>query len=197
MVEDDFLFGLLLLVPILLKLLYEYVRKQRYLEMLKRANIAEIDIMEGIQFEHYLQQLFLKLGYRVEITRASGDFGADLILTTENTKIVVQAKRFGKNVGLKAVQEVYGAKNHYGASKAWVVTNSFYTKQAKELAQSNDVSLIDRHDLLDLILTAKDLESPEYVEKKLRKLDILSGSLKVIGYTIAILCLLIAIFVFI
>ncbi len=111
-----------------------------------------IDKMDGRQFEIYLQVLFRHLGYHPEITKQSGDFGADLIMERDE-KIVVQAKRYGyKNrVSLSAVQEVYGAKAYYRANQAWVVTNSRFTKQAKELAAACDVKLVDREDLQTLI----------------------------------------------
>ncbi|CAM4522362.1 HJR/Mrr/RecB family endonuclease [Paenibacillus endophyticus] len=49
-------------------------------EPLKRAGIAEVDKMEGRQFEKYLGHLFISHGYKVEVKQAAGDFGADLIL---------------------------------------------------------------------------------------------------------------------
>ncbi len=68
-------------------------------------------------------------------------------------KIVIQAKRYSaKNrVSLSAVQEVYAAKAYYKANQAWVVTNSYFTKQAKELAAACDVTLVDRADLQKFI----------------------------------------------
>ncbi|WP_342591586.1 restriction endonuclease [Paenibacillus shirakamiensis] len=69
--------------------------------------------------------------------------------------MVVQAKRYSKNVGLKAVQEVQGAKAHYKASEAWVVTNSDYTQQAYNLAKSNQVKLINRDQLIEQLLQMK------------------------------------------
>lgn len=202
MVEDDVVSMILLtlvlcIFPILLFNINHYIKQQRYFELLKRANMAEIDMMKGIQFEHYLQQLFIMLGYQVKLTRASGDFGADLILIKDYTKIVVQAKRYTKNVGLKAVQEVYGAKKHYGANEAWVVTNSLYTKQAKELAYSNEVLLIDRHDLLTLILNAKELDAPNAQQNKNVRLDIFSAIISVLGYSLAILAIFILLFILI
>lgn len=202
MVEDDVVSMILLtlvlcIFPILLFNINHYIKQQRYFELLKRANMAEIDMMKGIQFEHYLQQLFIMLGYQVKLTRASGDFGADLILIKDYTKIVVQAKRYTKNVGLKAVQEVYGAKKHYGANEAWVVTNSLYTKQAKELAYSNEVFLIDRHDLLTLILNAKELDAPNAQQNKNVRLDIFSAIISVLGYSLAILAIFILLFILI
>jgi restriction system protein len=121
-------------------------------DRLKRSGIAEIDRMDGIQFEKYLGQLFKTHGYAVEVTKAAGDYGADLVLDKAGKKIVVQAKRYSKNVGLKAVQEVIASKAVYGATEAWVITNSDFTDQAVNLAKANGVKLVNRSELIDLIL---------------------------------------------
>ncbi|MCC3380641.1 restriction endonuclease [Paenibacillus sp. UY79] len=65
-----------------------------------------------------------------------------------------------KNVGLKAVQEVQGTRAHYKASEAWVVTNSKFTQQAFQLARSNGVRLIDRDELVEMLLQMKEKMSP-------------------------------------
>lgn len=57
---------------------------------------------------------------------------------------------------LRAVQEVQGARAHYKATEAWVVTNSNFTQQAYELAKSNGVRLIDREELIEMLLTMKE-----------------------------------------
>jgi restriction system protein len=122
---------------------------------MRNAGIFDIDLMNGRDFEIFLRELYRELGYKVEMTKSSGDFGADLILNNGYKRIVIQAKRYNKNVGIKAVQEIVAAQNHYRASEAWVVTNSNFTKQAKELALSNGVTLIGRDQLLHTILTVK------------------------------------------
>ncbi|WP_053365753.1 restriction endonuclease [Bacillus sp. FJAT-27245] len=111
--------------------------------------------MDGIKFEHYLKELYSGLGYSVRVTPSSGDFGADLILTQNGRKIVVQAKRHSSNVGVKAVQEIKAAQSHYHAGEAWVITNSYFTKAAIELAKSNSVKLINRDQLIEQILFMK------------------------------------------
>lgn len=138
------------------------IRKVREVRMLKRiakSGIHYIDKMDGYQFEVYLKALFRELGYRPEVTKQSNDFGADLVLKGKN-RIVIQAKRYGmKNrVGLRAVQEIYAAQVYYKAQEAWVVTNSVYTRQAKELAEACHVKLIDRVELQKLINKV----NPEY-----------------------------------
>lgn len=121
-------------------------------ERLRKSGITDIDKMDGYQFEHYLALLFQSQGYKAKVTRAAGDYGADLILEKDNNKIVVQAKRYRKNVGINAVQQVVGSRAHYGASEAWVITNRDFTEAAYNLARSNGVRLINRDKLIEMIL---------------------------------------------
>lgn len=125
-----------------------FLIKEQKATKLRNSGIAEIDRMDGVQFEHYLAALFKGMGYKTEVTKASGDYGADLILVKNNEKTVVQAKRYKSNIGIKAVQEISSARLHYQATSAWVVTNSNFTKAAVELAQSNNVRLIGREELI-------------------------------------------------
>jgi len=129
--------------------LYE---KQR----LAKSGIADIDQMSGKTFEKYLEVLFEKLGYRVERTRYIGDYGADLVTAKDRVKTVIQAKRYKGKAGVKAIQEAVAAKGYYGCQKAMVVTNSFYTQQAIELARRNQVELWDRNKLVAALLSVKD-----------------------------------------
>jgi restriction system protein len=143
MVSSLFVVGLLIFIAI--------QRKRN----LRRSGISDIDKMSGIQFEYFLKELYQALGYKTKVTQASGDYGADLILEINKRKIVVQAKRYSKNVGVKAVQEIKTSQLHYKADESWVVTNSYFTKQAITLAASNDVVLIDRDLLIKTIIKMK------------------------------------------
>ncbi|MEH7886662.1 restriction endonuclease [Bacillus sp. JJ1609] len=136
-------------------LLFAFVTNLLREQKLRKSGILEIDHMPGRKFEEYLQALLKVRGYSVILTPASGDYGADLILTAKGKKIVVQAKRYKKKVGVKAVQEVASAKSHYQADECWVITNSYFTEQAKKLAQSNQVMLIDRKTLINWMLEQK------------------------------------------
>ncbi|MED1947090.1 MULTISPECIES: restriction endonuclease [Brevibacillus] len=130
-------------------------------ERLRKSGIREIDKMDGLQFEQYLGLLFRSQGYKAEVTRASGDFGADLILQKNGTKTVVQAKRYSKNVGIEAIQQVVGAMKHYSASGSWVVTNRDFTDAAYKLAASNGVKLINREALIEMILLMNPTAKPD------------------------------------
>ena len=125
---------------------------------LTHSGIAEIDLMDGITFERYLETLFSGLGYRVHRTRTAGDFGADLVATKEGTRTIVQAKRYTKRVGVRAVQEAVAARGMYQGSEAIVVTNNYYTDQAAILAKANGVVLWDRDYLVNMILYVQNMQ---------------------------------------
>lgn len=116
------------------------------------AKIHDIDKMDGIVFEHLLAKVLKYKGYQASVTQASGDYGADLILQKGREKIVVQAKRYRNSVGIKAVQEIYSAKSFYEADSAWVITNSYFSDSAKDLALKTNVRLIDRMELINWLV---------------------------------------------
>ncbi len=136
--------ALLLLTPWIVRWLGRLLLYLR----LARSGIRKIDRMDGATFEAYLETLFKRLGYRVQRTRASGDFGADLVVEREGVRTAVQAKRYGKPVGVGAVQEAVAAKGKYACTEALVVTNSTFTRPAVELAVANAVELWDREELI-------------------------------------------------
>ena len=129
--------------------------KTRKTAKLRRSGIRDVDHMSGEDFERFLGELFKRRGFKVSYTATSGDYGADLILKDGGDIIAVQAKRYSSTVGVKAVQEIIGAVKMYNATEAWVVTNSHFTRQAEKLADINDVYLIDREELIDIILNKK------------------------------------------
>ncbi|RUT09743.1 hypothetical protein DSM106972_002380 [Dulcicalothrix desertica PCC 7102] len=146
--------------------LYESASKteeveKKELDIIKLLNlnhsqlINKIDGMLGKEFESFLLRLLERFGYWGYQTADSGDYGADLIVFKDGLKIVVQAKRYSKSVGVKAIQEVLGAVKYYNADKALVITNSRFTKGAYKLAASGDVDLCDRSQLFDLIVMAR------------------------------------------
>jgi HJR/Mrr/RecB family endonuclease len=117
----------------------------------KVPSIEEIDLMNGEEFEIFLEHLFTKMGFSVERTRYTQDQGADLVIRKFGEISVVQAKRFNQLVGNGAIQEVVASIKHYNAEKGIVVTTNQFTRSAIELAASNKVTLIDRSELIRCI----------------------------------------------
>jgi restriction system protein len=111
------------------------------------VTMYHVDAMNGYDFEKFLAHIFQTAGYDVEGTKLSGDQGADLFVSKFGKKMVIQAKNYSGNVGNAAVQEAISAKSFYGCDEAMVVTNSYFTRSATELANAASVRLIGRREL--------------------------------------------------
>ena len=94
--------------------------------------------------------MYDRRGYHVETTSVSGDFGVDVIAEKNGKRTVIQAKRYTENIGVKAIQEVAAGAFFYKADDAVVITSSFFTEQAKMLAHSTGVELVDRNHLIKM-----------------------------------------------
>ncbi|MGE7639620.1 restriction endonuclease [Peribacillus frigoritolerans] len=130
-------------------------RRKEWERKIRNSGIYEVDRMKGSEFEVFLKFLLESHGYQARVTKGSGDFGADLVLNMPGKTIVVQAKRYSKKVGVRAVQEIVSAKSYYKADECWVITNNYFTAPAMKLGNINDVLLIDRDELIEWMLEEK------------------------------------------
>jgi len=108
--------------------------------------------MTGVQFERYLQDLLGSQGYRVSLTRASGDLGVDLIACRAQDRIAIQVKRHNANVSRRAISDAVAGMQHYRCNRAMVITNSHFTPGAIVLARSTSCTLVNRDRLAQWIL---------------------------------------------
>ncbi|WP_100182264.1 restriction endonuclease [Candidatus Nitrosotenuis aquarius] len=115
------------------------------------VTMNDCDRMNGRDFEVFLETLFKKMGYDAMVTKGSGDQGADLIIEKLGRKQVVQSKKSQNKISNKAVQEIGTAIKHYDADGGIVVTNNFFHDSAINLAKSNNIELIDRTKLEELL----------------------------------------------
>lgn len=119
--------------------------------ILLASGVDIIDKMSGGHFEEFLLVHFKKNGYKGYTTPESNDYGADLVIEKNGIRTVVQAKRWQQKVGIEAVQQIIGSINYYGASSGIVVTNSFFTRSAINLAAANNIDLWDRNKLIEFM----------------------------------------------
>lgn len=103
-----------------------------------------VDGMDGFEFESFLVNVFQTIGFDVKETKKTADQGADLFVSRFGKTMVIQAKNYTGSVGNAAVQQAISAKAFYGCDEAMVVTNSYFTKSANELATTAGVRLVDR-----------------------------------------------------
>lgn len=117
----------------------------------KKHTIDDVDLMSGQEFENFIAELFSKMGYETEITKATGDQGIDVIVSKNGSKIGIQVKCYSGTVGNSAIQEAVAGKNYYHLDKAMVITNNFFTDSARQLARANSIVLWDRNTLKEKI----------------------------------------------
>lgn len=125
----------------------------------RKFSMEYIDSLSGFEFEKYFAEILDKLGfYDIKVTSGSGDFGIDVLAYNDEILYGFQCKLYSEDVGNKAVQEAYSGKEHYNCNVAVVVTNRFFTEQARQQAKETKVLLWDRTILTNKLNEAKKMD---------------------------------------
>ena len=100
--------------------------------------------LTGEEFEEYIALILGDNGFReIELTRASGDQGVDVLAERGGLQYAIQCKNYAGAVGNAAVQEAFAGAEFYGCDVAVVVCPGEFTRAARELAASTCVELWD------------------------------------------------------
>jgi restriction system protein len=94
-------------------------------------------------FERLTHEIFLRRGFKVIESRPGPDGGIDLQLHKDGRRVLVQCKRWSKDVGVKIVRELYGVMTASRADAGIVVSSSGFTAEAQAFADSIGLELID------------------------------------------------------
>lgn len=149
--DDTAVWAFLVAIPLALWL-RSLKRRLKEEKRLRALQISQIDSMDGISFERYVARLLQFQNYRTEFTPASGDLGIDIVANKNGQRYAVQCKRQSSSVSRRAVSDAVAGRPHYKCSHAMVITNSWFTRGAKTLAQSTGCRLVDREILTEWIL---------------------------------------------
>jgi hypothetical protein len=145
--------------------------REEWIALHRRLQFDQLDQLTGPEFEQRLATLFRQQRYVVELTKGSGDQGADLLLRNGSIRIAVQAKRYKARVGNDAVQELLGGMTYYDCSRGIVVTTSGFTRSAKELAaRATGVELWGREELRAHFVSAFPSDTPPFSWESYRRL---------------------------
>jgi restriction system protein len=120
------------------------------------TNLASISWED---FEHLVRELFERefqsRGGEVKITQSSSDGGVDAIAFDPDPitggKIVIQAKRYTRTVGVSAVRDLYGTLMNEGASRGILVTTADYGPDAYSFANGKPLTLLNGANLLHMM----------------------------------------------
>lgn len=123
-----------------------------YRKLHRKYTLKQLDKMDGHQFEYACADILKANGYKhVKVTRGSGDFGVDVIAEKDKVRYAIQCKRYNHKLDNTPIQEVVGGLAYYQCEKGAVMTNQYFTDPAKQLAQVNDIELLDRDTLSHMV----------------------------------------------
>jgi len=132
-------------------------------EVLKHSLPKRFQDISPTDFEGFIAQLFSDLGFDVEQTPYSGDFGADLIVRKFEKCTTVQVKRYAdtNKVGVHDVNQIIGAKAYYKCDMSMIITTSDFTNPALRLIEEVNIKKWNWDDLhkniRDTYLDGKDI----------------------------------------
>ena len=122
--------------------------------------IDDIDMMQPLTFEALIGAIYSNMGYHSQLTPKI-DKGVDVVVNPkeQGDGILIQCKHKrggGLATGVKGVQEVAAARNYYQEKLGFecrmiLISNHTFTKEAKILAQANQVKLQDRKWLANIV----------------------------------------------
>jgi HJR/Mrr/RecB family endonuclease len=89
----------------------------------RALQIEDVDVMDGLAFEHYVAGLLRDRGYAATVTPGSGDLGVDVIAEQAGIRYAVQVKRYSGAVSRRAISDVVGVLVHYRCTVGMIITN--------------------------------------------------------------------------
>ena len=114
--------------------------------------------MDPYDFEHFVADLWNRMGWQTEVSSAAMDQGVDVTARKQHPyeqTTLIQAKRYGPNttVGSPDIQQYASLGQQYdGVDKVIVVTTNEFTGQARDLADRLNVKLINGDSLVSLVI---------------------------------------------
>ena len=124
---------------------------------------VDFDSMDGLGFEHFVAKLLSQRGFSAEVTKGSGDLGVDILATNPKGRFAIQVKRYNQPVSRRAVSDAVAGRDHYKCDFAMVITNNYFTNDAKKLAGTNSCLLVDR-DELQIWITGSSARGYDFTE---------------------------------
>lgn len=152
LIIEDPSYVVLILIGFGVHRLIKYLSSRRMTRYFKKGtlHLSCVDSMNGKQFEKLISDLLPLMRFNsVVITKQTNDYGVDILAKRNGIKYAIQCKRASNKVTNKAVQEVYAGINYYSADRGLVITNNYFTLNAKRLARSNGIELWDRDVLIE------------------------------------------------
>lgn len=117
------------------------------------VSLQELQQMDNEDFEHFVAEIWSAMGYDTQVTQGGSDRGIDVVATTDEERVMIQAKRYssGNKVGAPDIREYSALYQQEGATDVVVVTTSEFSSDALELAPEIGVTVVDGEGLVEMI----------------------------------------------
>ena len=139
-------------IPLIVKVRCEQLCEEYKIKFQQLSSIEYIDSLNGNEFEEWCADLLCKMSFQnIQITEKSGDQGVDILSEKDGVKYAIQCKCYSTDLGNTPIQEVESGRVFYGCHVGVVMTNRYFTKGAKELAQKTGTLLWDRKFISNMV----------------------------------------------
>lgn len=107
------------------------------LRNLRRQEFLKLDKLDPFEFEQFVAERYQEDGFKVNVTRKSGDFGIDIWIEKDNKRGAVQCKRYSREnkVGRPEIQSFAGALQSENADFGIFITTGYFSDNAIEVLQ--------------------------------------------------------------
>lgn len=137
--QVTYIVGLIIFLCVVVIAIIFFIKKYH------RVIPEHFDTLEGHEFEYYCAELLRKKGFiDVEVTKGSGDYGADILAEKDGVTYAIQCKCYTAPIGVKAIQEAYAGRDYYDRMVGAVLTNQYFTTPAVDAAKKLKILLWDR-----------------------------------------------------
>ncbi len=107
--------------------------------------------LSGHKFEKEVANILRNLGYKVILTKGSGDQGVDIFVDDiDGKKIVIQCKAHKNPVGPNIIRELQGVVIHFKADKGVLINLGGFTKGVRNFVENKNLYLVDVKDIINL-----------------------------------------------
>jgi restriction system protein len=112
-------------------------------------SLAELDRLEGSEFEAWVEAQLTAADFAVTRTRPGHDYGVDLIAERAGVRIGIEAKRWQGTVPNAVVRSLIGGCEFHDCTAGAIITTSRFSRHAGEQARQSrlPIALLGRSDL--------------------------------------------------
>ena len=122
------------------------------MNLIKNAKDA-YEKLSSSEFEDYIASVFeMEGGFSIQ-TKKTRDGGYDICLVKDQISYLVEVKKqnIKQKVGRPFLQKLVGANANINADRLIFVTTGYFTKDAIEYAQKNNIILYDKESVDEMI----------------------------------------------